>query len=233
MYYTIYKITNKIDGKFYIGSHKAKNLDDGYMGSGKYLKNAIKNYGADNFTKDILYVFDNEHDMNCKENELVTEEFVSRHDTYNICVGGQGGFSYINSNGLNGTLKAIPKRKILYKNPEYVSKVRNKAEETAKRNNGDNWRSLIAVNFLQKNPDHIKKMSIKGAPASQSKEAKEKRKKTRLEKNFQKGSNNSQYGTFWITNGIENKKLKSIDTIPEEWYKGRVLKNKNVGEALK
>ena len=40
----------------------------------------------------------------------------------------------------------------------------------------------------------------------------------------QKGSRNSQFGSMWITNGTENKKIKSIDIIPEGWYKGRVTK---------
>jgi hypothetical protein len=30
MFYTVYKITNKINNKFYIGMHKTTNLDDGY-----------------------------------------------------------------------------------------------------------------------------------------------------------------------------------------------------------
>lgn len=37
----------------------------------------------------------------------------------------------------------------------------------------------------------------------------------------QKGENNSQYGSIWITNGIENKKIKKDSEIPQGWYKGR------------
>lgn len=92
MYYTIYRITNKINGKFYIGKHQTKDLKDGYMGSGKLIKRAIRKHGVENFSKEILFVFDNEEDMNSKEKELV----VIGEDSYNLCEGGNGGFGYIN-----------------------------------------------------------------------------------------------------------------------------------------
>jgi len=91
MFYTIYKITNKINGKIYIGKHQTLNLYDNYYGSGKALINAIKKYGKENFKKEIIYIFDNEVEMNSKEKELITEEFVLREDTYNLGVGGEGG----------------------------------------------------------------------------------------------------------------------------------------------
>lgn len=100
MHYTIYKITNKLDGKIYIGKHQTKDLSDNYMGSGKILKRAIDMHGLENFTKEILFQFDNEADMNAKEAELVTEEFVKEDTNYNLCPGGDGGWGYINSNDI-------------------------------------------------------------------------------------------------------------------------------------
>lgn len=70
IYYTVYKVTNKVNGKVYIGTHKTKNLNDGYMGSGKYLKRSIENHGIDNFEKEILFVYDNPEEMYDKENEI-------------------------------------------------------------------------------------------------------------------------------------------------------------------
>jgi hypothetical protein len=45
MNYFIYKTTNLLNGKYYIGMHVTNQIDDGYLGSGKYLNNAIKKYG--------------------------------------------------------------------------------------------------------------------------------------------------------------------------------------------
>jgi len=90
MFYTIYKITNKITGQIYIGQHITDDLDDGYMGSGIRITNSIAKYGKDRFDKEILFVFNNFEDMNKKESELVNEDFIRRPDTLNVVLGGTG-----------------------------------------------------------------------------------------------------------------------------------------------
>ena len=61
------------------------------MGSGKVIIEAIKKYGLDNFEKEIIKIFDNPADMFKMEAEIVDDDFVSRKDTYNIGIGGEGG----------------------------------------------------------------------------------------------------------------------------------------------
>lgn len=54
MYYIVYKTTNTLNGRFYIGSHATKKLEDGYLGSGVSLKEAIRKYGRKVFERQIL-----------------------------------------------------------------------------------------------------------------------------------------------------------------------------------
>ena len=96
-HYLIYKITNNLNGKIYIGKHKTKKLDDGYMGSGKVIKQAIEKYGKENFTKEILFDVYGEDMMNFLEAAIVDAAFIAREDTYNIDLGGRGGGTFGNN----------------------------------------------------------------------------------------------------------------------------------------
>jgi len=50
----VYKWTNIINGKWYIGSHKGT-IDDGYRHSSEILRHAEEKYGLENFVREILF----------------------------------------------------------------------------------------------------------------------------------------------------------------------------------
>lgn len=91
--YCIYKITNLVNGKTYIGQHKYKELNDYYMGSGKHLVRAQKKYGIENFKKEILIfnVAKKEHADLLEKTFIDSErEKVGKENCYNITDGGEG-----------------------------------------------------------------------------------------------------------------------------------------------
>lgn len=87
----VYKITNLINGKIYIGQDTKDRAT--YFGSGRIIANAIKKYGKYNFKKDILeYCFSNE-DLDAAE-EYWISYFNSddrRNHGYNIIRKARGG----------------------------------------------------------------------------------------------------------------------------------------------
>ena len=201
VFYTIYKTTNNINGKYYIGKHKTQNLDDNYLGSGKILNHAIKKHGINNFTKEYLFIFDNEEDMNNKEAELVSIEFIKEDTNYNLAPGGKGGFAYETS--IKGSLIGAKKIKHLYATCAVFK------AKTDKR-----MAAMTKVSQIN-NPNG----TFYGKTHSDETKA-----KMRKPKNI--GKENSQYGTMWIHSLIEqrNTKINKNDVIPEGWYKGRKMK---------
>jgi hypothetical protein len=221
MKYTIYKITNSINGKIYIGKHQTHDLNDNYMGSGKLLCRAQTKYGLENFTKEILHVFDTEEEMNAKEKELVTKEFCLREDTYNLCVGGDGGFGYINSNGLrNGFESRVDDSKTRMS----ILKSGDLGRETQKRLWSERgiWYNQNSSSISKSLKTYIEINGSWWQGKSHTEETKKKISKANSVS--QLGPKNSQFGSMWITNGNENKKIKSDDVIPEGWHKGRFVK---------
>lgn len=90
-HYLIYKITNLVNGKFYIGQHKTDDLEDNYWGSGLAIHRAIDKYGIENFVFTVLIDLKNEEEMNLLEELVVNEDFIKRADVYNLKTGGSRG----------------------------------------------------------------------------------------------------------------------------------------------
>ncbi len=199
MHYLIYKVTNRLNNRFYVGKHKTENKDDSYLGSGILIDRAIKKYGKKNFTKEILFECSSEEEMNQKETDIVDEDFIARDDTYNVAVGGQGGnLTYEQKiEGLNRGRKALWLR---FKNDEEFRK-----EYSAKR-------AAIAKlrNIKWGNPTVGKKDSLET-----------RKKKSEAHKGKTVGRENGVFGKCWVTNGIENKMVYK-NLIPKGWKKGRV-----------
>lgn len=159
MKYTVYKVTNKLNGKTYIGSHKTEKLDDGYMGSGKYLKRSIQKHGIENFEKEILFVFDDAESMFRKEAELVNEDYLSDGNTYNLKIGGEGGFQYINSN-----------QKILTRRNRKIAKLRDYSDSEYLEKIRESSKTHITENFSKPKYDAFRnaaKTSFKGRKHSE------------------------------------------------------------------
>lgn len=211
MYFLIYKITNLINNKIYIGKHITNNKNDDYMGSGVLINKAYKKYGINNFKKEILFECKSEEELNQKEAELVNEEFISNENTYNIAIGGKGNWKH-----------AMLKHKSLLKDKDYYVKYCNKLKAIYQDQKIRNKISIKLKLAHIKRPFNFigKKLSIKSINQM---------KRTFVKIHHQQGENNSQFGKVWIYN-LDLKISKSIKKeeldlyLNQGWLKGRKLK---------
>ena len=204
-YHFIYKTTNLINGKYYYGMHSTNNLNDGYYGSGKRLRYSINKYGKDNHIVEKIEFFDNRKDLIKKEKEIVTLNEITKSECMNIMVGGQGGF----------ISEEQQRYRAICAGKAFANKLKNDSEFREKH------KRIVSEN--------MKKSHLLGKIKYDTFTGRKHTKETRQiigEKSSinQKGEKNSQYGTCWITNGIDNRKIKK-EKLPllenTEWIKGR------------
>ena len=208
-YHYIYKTTNLVNGKYYIGMHSTHNFEDGYVGSGKRLWYSIKKYGKENFKCEILEILPDRSSLKEREKELVNEVLLKNPMCMNIKPGGSGGFS--REQQIKNALKSNERQKWLMKNDKEWSEKRLKD----RKENGSNvfkklWEEgrITAHNWKGRKhtPETKEKMKL-------------------LKKDFGIGINNSQYGTkwAWVSKNSEVKKIKLEllnDFIDNGWVRG-------------
>jgi hypothetical protein len=206
-YHYIYKTTNLKNDKFYVGMHSTDNLNDGYLGSGTRLRRSTRRNGIENFKIEYLEFFDNRIDLANREKQLVNEELLKDPMCMNLKPGGTGGFS-----NENHKQKFLLER--INKSAPKLGGINGQKSLSLKRNNLEfdkKWKESISK-ALKGNQNWLGK--------SHSEETKQKIGLANSSK--QKGEGNSQFGTCWITNGIENKKVKKTDKLSEGWKFGRI-----------
>jgi len=189
--------------------HSTDNLDDGYLGSGKHLWNSIHKHGKKNHKKEIMEFLPNRSSLKEREKTLVNEELIHDKLCMNLHLGGDGGFS--EEERKKGTQQML---KIIWTDINF-----------RKRNCE---RNQILFKKLWQNLEYRNKMSYKNSLAFKGNQHTEefKLKLGLINSIKQKGNGNSQYGTCWITNNKENKKIKKEeiqDYLNQGWSKGRKM----------
>jgi hypothetical protein len=187
--------------------HSTDNLEDGYMGSGKKLRRSLNKYGEDNFKFEIMEFLPNRKLLSLRESELVNEELLKDPLSMNLKNGGEGGLvNDEHGENLKKGASKYQKNKWLSDN-EYRDKITKLLLEQLKKNH-----LLGKINYN----------TFEGKKHTEE----TKKKMSDSKKGMYDGKNNPSYETCWITNGIENKKIKKVELnsyICDGWYKGRII----------
>lgn len=146
----IYKTTNTVNGKFYIGKDKHNNPN--YLGSGKRLNDAIKCYGKENFKKEVLEHCDTYEQMSEREIYWIRELESLHPNGYNLALGGDGG----------DTISNHPKRDLIAENHSNWMKENNPMKSRSKTQEEiDNWRESYGDKWRgEHNPNYGSTRSV-------------------------------------------------------------------------
>ena len=207
----IYKTTNLVNGKIYIGQDSKNNFK--YFGSGDLIKKAIKKYGLTNFKKEILYECKTQKELNEMEQKYILEyKSTDKSIGYNICIGGTNG-TMLNRKHSDGTKKQMSISKIGIKFTEEHKENLSKAHKGKNISNETKQKMSESQKLVERKPmSEETKEKIRNAKKSVklSPETKKKMSESHMgEKNHFYGKNHSKEAITKISEsktGVPSKK---------------------------
>jgi hypothetical protein len=211
-YHFIYKITNTKNQKYYIGMHSTNNLNDGYFGGGVKIRNSIRKHGKDVHIIEVLEYLSERKLLVIREKEIINEDLLKDPLCLNLALGGYGGCTP----GVTWTSEIQKKlNKRGYERMRYLWENDKEWAERTRRNLSNSMGKKIEEGKFKRFDWNGKKHKLE--TIQKMKEA------------DRTGIKNSQFGTCWITNGFENKKIKKDDlekflSKNFGWKKGRKQK---------
>jgi len=207
-YHFLYKTTNIVTSKYYIGVHTTSNIDDGYLGSGVVIKRSIAKYGVNNHVRECIQFFDTREECLAAEKEFITESLLSDSMCMNLRQGGRGGFTAAQQR-LNNVKSQQKQKQLRETDPDWMQHRTAKQSATCKQQYANNERPVNVRPHVVGEYKHTDVVRDKISNAVRGKRA---------------GKGNSQFGKMWITNGESNLKIQKTDVVPEGWKPGRTMK---------
>lgn len=154
MKHFVYITTNLITGEQYVGDHSTDNLNDGYLGSGIYIKHALKKYKRINFKRKIIEFFDTKKEAFNAQEKYINEYNTLSPNGYNIspCGGIANNNCYLTEEHKEKIRIAQTNRP--YREPWNKGKTNIYSEETLKKmskaNKGRRWSEESKENLKEK-----------------------------------------------------------------------------------
>lgn len=146
-YYYTYKVQCTAVGYedyYYLGQHATNNLDDGYKGSGKKLKEYYAKY-PDDYTFIILEFYSNKTELNIAEQKLIGDLWKTDPYCLNCTSGGTGSWRHYSRIDKHHTYETKEKMSKAHKGKKMSNESRQKMSESKRgkklplgRNKGKN-----------------------------------------------------------------------------------------------
>lgn len=240
----IYMTTNLVNGMRYIGQHSATEFDKYYYGSGRRIKEALSEFGTDNFKCEVIEWCDTYESINEREIYWINRYKADSSDNfYNLAYGGSNSkyalrgknHPWFNRKHTTKSIRKMSESKLGKNNPMYG---KSQSEKTRKM--------IAEAQIGDKNHMYGKHEESYWFNKHRSEDTKNKISEARINSGVASGENNPFYGKHhseqvkreigqnlkgrvYINNGTITKRVKPEDVnsfLFQGWVKGRIIKKR-------